>query len=100
MIEIYVLFIYIPRKIRSLAKPRGQSALAWCLMAIGAWVGSEIAVFFILGMLIVVFPDLEKNGLLLFSGWLISFVAAGVALSLVIRQLRNMPVQSSDELYR
>lgn len=100
MIEIYVLFIYIPRKIRSLAKPRGQSVLAWSLIAIGAWVGSEFAVFFALGMLIAVFPDLEKNGLLLFSGWLISFLAAGGALSLVVRQLRNMPLQPAGEIYR
>ena len=55
MLEIYFLFFYIPRKVRKLAKEKGQSALAWSLMAIGAWIGTEVILVIaavVLGMLI------------------------------------------------
>ena len=97
MFEIYILFFFIPRRVRALAKPRGQSALAWSLIAIGAWVGAEIVIFVALVFLISLFQDLEKSGLFMFSTWIVSFLAAAGAVSLVFRRLRQMPLQQVGE---
>jgi len=93
VLEIYVLFFYIPRKIRALAKPRGQSALAWSLIAMGAWIAAEIAAVIISMLLTSLIRNLEENGLFLFATWVISFLAAAGAVSLVFRRLRQMPLQ-------
>ena len=44
MLELYFLFYRIPKTMTQLARERQRSALAWSLLAIGAWVGAEIAV--------------------------------------------------------
>lgn len=97
MLEIYVLFFYIPRKVRSLAKPRGQSVMAWSLMAIGAWIVAEIAVLFMILLMMTLFRDLEESGLFMFATWVISFLAAAGAVSLVFRRLRQMPLPQAGE---
>lgn len=99
MLEIYVLFFYIPRKIRSLAKPRGQSVAAWSLIAMGAWITAEIITLFIILLLMSLFRELGDSGLFMFATWLISFLAAAGAVSLVFRRLRQMPVRQTDDAY-
>jgi L-asparagine transporter-like permease len=44
MIEIYFLIFRIPKMMTQLARERNRSALAWSLIAIGAWIGSELFV--------------------------------------------------------
>ena len=97
MFELYFIFIHIPRKIRSLAKERNQSALAWSLMAIGGWVGSEVAIFLIAGMLMAINEDLEKNGLFLLVVYVLALGSAITLSSLVISRLRKMPVAREDQ---
>lgn len=97
MLEIYVLFFYIPRKIRSLAKPRGQSVAAWSLIAMGAWITAEIITLFLILLLMTLSRDLADSGLFMFSTWVISFLAAAGAVNLVFRRLRRMPVRQTDE---
>ena len=97
MFEIYILFIFIPRRVRALAKPRGQSVLAWSLIAIGSWVAAEIVVFAGIVLLMALFEDLEKSGLFMFSTWIISFLAAAGAVSLVFRRLRQMPLEQFSD---
>lgn len=98
MLEIYVLFFYIPRTVRVMAKPRGQSVAAWSLMAMGAWITAEIITLFIILLLMSLFRELGDSGLFMFATWLISFLAAAGAVSLVFRRLRRMPVRQPDEV--
>lgn len=97
MLEIYFLLFYIPRKVRSLTKERGQSALMWSLMAIGAWVVAEVGVLVVAVLLAVLSPALLESGLFLFLLYVITFLAAAGAASLVIRKLRQMPVRQGIE---
>lgn len=97
MLEIYFLLFYIPRKVRALAKERGQSAWMWSLMAIGAWIGAEVSVLILALALGSLFPELLGNGLFLFLMYAVTFVAAAGAASLVIRKLRLTSPRQGNE---
>ena len=97
MFELYFLLIHIPRRIRALARERKQSALAWSLIAIGAWVGCELAVFFAAGVLIALSEDLEKSGWFMFLIYVLALGSAALSASLIISKLRKMPVARGDE---
>lgn len=92
MLEIYFLFFYIPRKVRGLAKERNQSALAWSLMAIGAWVVVEIVFLIIVLALMSLTPELAKNGFFLVCSYVIPLLCSILASDLVIKRLRKMPI--------
>lgn len=51
MIELYFLIFRIPKMMTQLARERNRSALAWSLIAIGAWIGSELFVGLIYGLI-------------------------------------------------
>ncbi len=97
MFEIYFLLIHIPRRIRALAKERKQSALAWSLMTISVWVGCEMAVFVIAGVLIAINEELEKSGWFKFATYIIALGSAALSAGLVINKLRKLPVARGDE---
>jgi len=97
MFEIYFLLIHIPRRIRALAKERKQSAWAWSLMAISAWIGCEVAVFLIAGVLIVINEKLEKSGWFMFATYILAVSSAALSASLIISKLRKLPVARGDE---
>jgi hypothetical protein len=97
MFELYFLLIHIPRRIRALAKERRQSAWAWSLMTISAWVGCEVAVFLFAGVLIVMNEELEKSGWFMFATYFVALGSAALLASLIISKLRKMPVARGDE---
>jgi hypothetical protein len=97
MFEIYFLLIHIPRRIRALAKERKQSALAWSLMTICVWIGCEVAVFIIAGVLVVINGELANSGWFMFATYILSIGAAALSASLIIGKLRKMPVAHGDE---
>jgi hypothetical protein len=97
MFELYFLLIHIPRRVRALAKERRQSALAWSLMTISVWVGCEIAVYLIAGVLIAINEEFEKSGWFLFATYFLALAAAALSASLIIGKLRKMPVARGDE---
>ena len=97
MFEIYFLLIHIPRRVRELARDRKQSALAWSLMAISAWIGCEVVVFIISGVLIAINEELEKSGWYMFATYIIALGSAALTASLIISKLRKMPVARGDE---
>ena len=97
MLEIYFLLFYIPRKVRALAKDRGQSAWMWSLLTIGAWIGAEVGVFLLAFGLGLLFPDFLNHGLFIFLMYALTFVAAAGAASLVIRKLRQTPLHQDNE---
>jgi len=97
MFELYFLLIHIPRRIRALAKERRQNALAWSLMTISVWVGCEIVVFLIAGVLIVINGELVKSGWFMFATYILALGSAALSASLIISKLRKMPVARGDE---
>lgn len=92
MLEIYFLFFYIPRKVRRLAKERKQSAMAWSLMAIGAWVVIEVVLLLIAQTIKSLMPELSNNGFFLFCSYIIPLLCSILASDLVIKRLRKMPI--------
>jgi hypothetical protein len=92
MLEIYFLLFYIPRKVRKLAKEKDQNALAWSLMAIGAWIGTEVALVIAAVVLGILIPQLAENPFFLLCSYLIPLAGAIFASDLVIKRLRKMPV--------
>jgi hypothetical protein len=98
MIELFFLLIIIPRRVWVLAKARNQSALKWSLAAIGAWIGAEILMGAIIGILTVVlsqlgfFPQGNASAVFYIVTYLLILAAAATGATLIIRQLRKKPL--------
>ena len=45
MLELYFIFYWLPKRMTQLARERKRSALAWSALAIGAWIGAELAIY-------------------------------------------------------
>lgn len=101
MIELFFLLIIIPRRVRALAKERNESSLKWSLAAIGAWIGAELVVGFVVGLLWVLLSQSgftpRGNGVAILSilYYLLMISAAAMGATLVIRQLRKKPIIES-----
>jgi hypothetical protein len=50
MIELYFVLYRIPKIMSALARERNRSPVAWSLLTIAAWFGSEIFVFVTFGL--------------------------------------------------
>lgn len=50
MIELYFLLYRIPRMMTRVARERNRSTLAWSLIGIAAWLGAEITVLLLIGV--------------------------------------------------
>jgi len=104
MIELFFLLIIIPRRVWVLAKARNESALKWGLAAIGAWIGAEILVGAIIGILTVVisrlgfFPQGNASAVFYIVTYLLILAAAATGATLVIRQLRKKPVIGTNSV--
>ena len=96
MLELYFLFIRIPRMMSQLARERNRSAVGWSLAGITAWVGSELLVVFVyraiyeLGVNQWGWSEDEPGGLL-FLIYLVALGAAITGVTLMRRILRSMP---------
>ena len=51
MLELYFLFYRIPKMMTRLARERNRSALAWSFIGIAAWLGGEILVALVIGLI-------------------------------------------------
>lgn len=51
MIELYFIIYRIPKMMTALARERNRSAVAWSLIGIAAWIGSEFIVMFGFGII-------------------------------------------------
>jgi ABC-type long-subunit fatty acid transport system fused permease/ATPase subunit len=95
MIELYFLIFRIPRMMTQLARERDRSALVWSLIAIGAWIGSELFVGLIYGVIenigIEFWGWSENPGLLSLGTYVCALGAAIASLYIVTRVLRNKP---------
>ena len=63
MLELYFLFYRIPKMMTQLARERQRSALAWSLLAIGAWLGAEIAVGVGVGLVYAIITVIKEGEL-------------------------------------
>ncbi len=97
MFELYFLLYHIPKRIRALAKSRNQNAWAWSLMAIGSWIGAEVLIFFLSGVLIVFKPELERSVGFLFGTYVLALGLAALAASVIISKLRKMPLADETD---
>ena len=94
MIELYFLIFRIPKMMTQLARERNRSPLAWSLIAIGAWIGSELFVGVIYGTIQAIGIEFwgwpEHPGLSLVA-YVCALGAAIISLYIVTRVLRNKP---------
>lgn len=51
MIELYFLLYRIPRMMSRAARERGRNPVAWSLLAIVLWIGTEMVVLFAIGVI-------------------------------------------------
>ena len=70
MIELYFVLYRIPKIMSALARERNRSAVAWSLLTIVAWFGSEIIVFLLTGV--------TYGVIALVNGWELEAVPAGL----------------------
>src|SRR4030095_10494697 len=91
MLEIYFLFYRIPKMMTRLARERNRSALGWSLIAMGAWIGSELLVRFIFGIVQAIGIELwgwpERSSGLNLLAYVLALIAALTSVSVVSRIL-------------
>src|SRR5215813_8882286 len=92
MFELYFLFIYLPRRIRRIAKEKGESAFFWWLITVCAWLGVEAVIVFVVVIIHVVGVELW--------GWSadeykVGFVGFGYFLALICGALAGSFVVST-----
>ncbi len=100
-IELLFILIIIPYRVWRLAKERGESALKWSLAAIGAWIGAELLIGTLVGIVWVLLARLgftpRGNAVNVFYVlfYLLLIASAATSATLVIRQLRKKPLTQS-----
>lgn len=99
MLELFFVFYWLPKRMTQLARERKRSAVAWSVIAIASWIGSEVGVFALAGIVYALGFELW--------GWeepsagaqlLIYFLALGTAIlsvTIVMRILRSKPRQDA-----
>jgi|SRR5215213_540142 len=97
MIELYFLLIRLPRMMSRLARERNRSAVGWSLLAIAAWIGSEILVVLIYSIIYETgiehwgWPEQPPLGVV-FVVYLLSLASAILGAAFIRRVLRSIPV--------
>src|SRR5262245_50426252 len=101
MFELYFLFIYLPRRIRRIAKEKGKSAFLWWLGAAGVWIGVETVIGLVVGIIHVVGVELwgwsadeYKVGFVGF-GYFFALICGALSGSLVVSKLQKAPAKEN-----
>ena len=96
MLELYFLLVRIPQMMSRLAKERNRSAVGWSLLAIAAWIGSEMIVLFVYFFVYTIGE--ERWGwrdnppiLLTVLAYVLALVAAMAGAEFTRRVLRSLP---------
>ena len=95
MLELYFLFYFLPKKITQLARERKRNAVGWSVLAIGAWIGSEVGVFAVAGIVYALGVELRgweepSTGVQLVI-YLLALGTAILSVTVVFRILRAKP---------
>jgi uncharacterized protein YacL len=102
MIELLFLLVFLPRRMSSLARERGQSAFAWTLAAIGAWLGAEFVIIITwllvhaLGATFWGWSEDIKQQPMTIIVYILALIGGLVSADLVRRQLTSKPVIRDD----
>ena len=95
MLELYFLLYRIPKMMTRLARERNRSALAWTLIGIGAWIGSELLVGFVFGIIQAIGIEFwgwpERSSGLNILTYVLALVAGLASVSVVSRILTSKP---------
>ena len=100
MLELCFIFYRTPKIMTGLARERNRSALAWSLLGIGAWIGSEFFVGFTFALIYEVgavmwgWPKPERAGFVLLT-YLLALAGAVVGVTIVTRILRSKSTDDS-----
>src|SRR5262245_37877519 len=102
MFELYFLFIYLPRRIRKIAREKGVSAFFWWLLTAGVWIGVETVIAIGVGIVHAVGVELwgwsadeYKVGFVGF-GYFFALISGALAGSFVISKLHKTTAKVSD----
>jgi hypothetical protein len=100
MIELYFLLYRIPRMMTRVAREQHRSAVAWSFIGIAAWLGAEIAVLVLIGLIygfVALFLDwpLKIPVGLRFLSYLIALTAAIISVILVKKYLVSTSLHRS-----
>lgn len=96
MLELYFLLIRIPQIMSRLAKERNRSAVGWSLLAIAAWIGSEMMVIFVYAFIYTIgeerwgWNENPQVGLTVVA-YILALLAAIAGAHFVQRVLRSLP---------
>ena len=101
MFELYFLFIYLPRRIRRIAKEKGESAFLWWLLTVSIWLGVETVIVFIVVSIHVAGVELwgwsvdeYKVGVVGF-GYFFALICGALSGSLVVSKLQKAPAKEN-----
>jgi hypothetical protein len=103
VLELYFLLYRLPKMMTRLARERRRSALAWSLIAIGAWIGTEFLVLFAFGFVYAIgieffdWPVPAPAGLKLFA-YIVALVAALLSATIVSRLLTSKSAHKISRL--
>ena len=96
MIELFFVFFFIPRRIKALAKLRGENWIRWSLFAIGAWFGAQILAFMAITTVLATYAAIAgsvfNENLAVMIAYFFGLVGAVMAATLVVKQLAKKPL--------
>lgn len=98
MIEITVLVFLILLFIKPLAQERGESVLKWSLLTIGAWVGAELLMGAIVGLILMWRRMPLQSTVAVILIVILVYSAAICAALLTVRALRRKPLAVSSDV--
>jgi hypothetical protein len=99
MFELYFLFIYLPRRIRRIAREKGESPFTWWFLTIGVWLGVESVIGLVVGIIHVVGVELwgwsadEYNVGFVGFGYFFALICGALAGSFVVSKLHKTPAK-------
>lgn len=94
MLELYFIFYRVPKMMSRVARERKRSALAWSLLGIATWIGTELFAVFTLTLMLklvwfgVGWTEPEPAGIR-FLIYLLGLVAALLAVTFLQRYLTS-----------
>ncbi|HYW73457.1 MAG TPA: hypothetical protein VE961_20715 [Pyrinomonadaceae bacterium] len=99
MLELYFIFYRIPKTMTRLARERDRSAVTWTIIAIASWIGAELLVGLIVGMVhgvgIALWGWQRDAPAIRILTYVLALVAALVSLTIVTQVLTRQPVPQS-----
>ncbi|GAC1446564.1 MAG: hypothetical protein NVSMB56_06450 [Pyrinomonadaceae bacterium] len=99
MFELIYVFYLLPKRIKRLTRERERSALAWSMVAIIAWFGTELFVLLALSIVYAIVAAIkgwqsEPSGLI-FLFYVIALVSAIGSAEIVCRVLQARPLHDA-----